>query len=35
MLQLINEAEVLSTWSPIIESTTGITERSKLNWMSK
>ena len=35
MLQLINEAEVLRTWKPIIESTTGISDRDKLNWMSK
>lgn len=35
MLQLINDAEVLQSWSPIIESTTGITDKQKLNWMSK
>ena len=33
--QLINEAEVQKTWSPIIEESTGITEKSKLAWMSK
>ena len=32
---LINEAEVQKTWAPIIEEATGITERSKLSWMSK
>ena len=32
---LINEQEVMRTWAPIIESSTGITDRSKLNWMSK
>lgn len=35
MLQMINEAEVKATWSPLIESATGITESSKLEWMSK
>ena len=35
MLQLINDAEVLQNWAPIIESTTGITDKNKLNWMSK
>jgi len=33
--QLINEAEVQKTWGPIIEEATGITDRSKLTWMSK
>jgi len=33
--QLINEAEVQGTWGPIIEESTGITEKSKLSWMSK
>ena len=33
--QLINEAEVQKTWAPIIEESTGITEKSKLSWMSK
>jgi hypothetical protein len=33
--QLINEAEVQKTWAPIIEEATGITEKSKLTWMSK
>tara|TARA_R110001592_G_scaffold120545_3_gene324932 strand:- start:12603 stop:14363 length:1761 start_codon:yes stop_codon:yes gene_type:complete len=32
---LINEAEVQKTWAPIIEEATGITERSKISWMSK
>ena len=32
---LINEAEVQKTWAPIIEEATGITEKSKLTWMSK
>ena len=33
--QLINEAEVQKTWGPVIEESTGITEKSKLAWMSK
>jgi len=33
--QLINEAEVQRTWAPIIEEATGITEKSKVSWMSK
>lgn len=33
--QLINEAEVQATWGPVIESSTGITDKSKLTWMSK
>jgi len=32
---LINEAEVQKTWAPIIEEATGITEKSKVTWMSK
>jgi hypothetical protein len=35
MANLINEAEIRSTWSPIIESATGITESGKLAWMSQ
>jgi hypothetical protein len=35
MLQMINEAEVKATWSPIIESATGISDVNKLNWLSK
>ena len=34
MANLINESEVRSTWSPIIESATGINDASKLAWMS-
>lgn len=33
--QLINESEVQKTWAPIIEEATGITEKSKVSWMSK
>jgi len=32
---MINEAEVMTKWSPVVESTTGITEKAKLSWMSK
>ena len=35
MANLINEAEVRNTWSPIIEEATGINESSKLAWMSE
>lgn len=35
MAQLINEAEIMTTWSPLIENTTGIEDKSKLEWMSK
>ena len=35
MANLINEAEIRETWSPIIESATGIKEASKLAWMSE
>ena len=34
-MNLINESEIYGKWSPIIESTTGIEDRSKLEWMSK
>jgi len=33
--QLINEAEVVKTWAPVIEEATGISDKSKLSWMSK
>lgn len=35
MANLINEAEIRNTWSPIIEEATGINEASKLAWMSE
>jgi hypothetical protein len=35
MANLINEAEVRNTWSPIIEEATGINESAKLAWMSE
>ena len=31
----INESQIFETWAPIIESKTGITESSKLGWLSK
>jgi hypothetical protein len=34
-MYLINEQEIFGKWSPIIESSVGITERSKVEWMSK
>ena len=35
MANLINEAEIRETWSPIIESATGIKDAEKLAWMSE
>lgn len=34
-MNLINETEIYDKWSPIIESTTGIEDKGKLQWMSK
>jgi len=34
-MNLINESEIYGKWSPIIESTTGIEDKHKLEWMSK
>ena len=34
-MQILNEAKIHETWSPIIESQTGIKDRDKLNWLSK
>jgi len=34
MANLINESEIRATWSPIIESATGINDANKLAWMS-
>jgi hypothetical protein len=31
----INEAQILNRWSPIIEKATGMTDKGKLNWVSK
>ena len=35
MANLINESEIRATWSPIIESATGINDSNKLAWMSE
>ena len=35
MANLINESEIRATWSPIIESATGINDTNKLAWMSQ
>ena len=32
-MQLINKHEIYETWAPILESTTGIQERGKLDWL--
>jgi len=34
-MYLINEQEIFGKWASIVESNTGITERSKVEWMSK
>jgi hypothetical protein len=34
-MYLINESEIFGKWAPILESNTGITERSRVEWMSK
>jgi hypothetical protein len=34
-MNLINESQVFETWSPILEEKTGISDSSKLKWMSK
>jgi hypothetical protein len=34
-MKLINEKEIFDTWSPIIESKTGIVDSSKTQWLSK
>jgi hypothetical protein len=34
-MYLINEQEIFGKWAPIIESTTGIQERNRVEWMSK
>jgi hypothetical protein len=35
MANLINESEIRATWTPIIESATGINDTEKLAWMSQ
>lgn len=34
-MQLLNQSEIYETWSPIIESKTGMTDRTKVEWLSK
>ena len=34
-MQLLNQNEIYETWSPIIEGKTGMTDRSKVEWLSK
>jgi hypothetical protein len=34
-MQLLNQNEIYETWSPIIESKTGIADRTKVEWLSK
>lgn len=34
-MPLINEAEVQKTWAPIITEATGISDKSRISWMSK
>ena len=34
-MQLLNQNEIYENWAPIIESKTGMTDRSKVEWMSK
>lgn len=34
-MQLLNQNEIYETWSPIIESKTGINDRNKIEWLSK
>jgi hypothetical protein len=34
-MYLLNEQEIFSKWAPVLESEVGITDRSKVEWMSK
>jgi hypothetical protein len=34
-MQLLNQNEIYETWSPIIESKTGMNDRTKVEWLSK
>jgi len=34
-MKQLNEQQIVETWSPMIESTTGLKEKGKLNWISK
>jgi hypothetical protein len=34
-MKQLNEAQIVETWSPMIESTTGLKDKTRLNWISK
>lgn len=34
-MKLLNEAEIIQEWSPVITESTGVTDKGKLNWLSK
>ena len=34
-MQLLNQTEIYENWAPIIESKTGMTDRTKVEWLSK
>jgi hypothetical protein len=34
-MKKLNEQQIVETWSPMIENTTGLKDKSKLNWISK
>ena len=34
-MQLLNQNEIYENWAPIIESKTGMTDRTKVEWLSK
>ena len=35
MAKMLNEAQVVAKWAPLIESTLGIKDKSKMNWIAK
>lgn len=34
-MKLLNEAQIVNEWAPVIQESTGVTDKGKLNWMSK
>lgn len=34
-MKLLNEAQIINEWAPVIQESTGVTDKGKLNWMSK
>ena len=34
-MKLLNEAQIVQEWSPIIQESTGVSDKGKLNWLSK